>query len=189
MSRVIRGKARVVPSEVVDASRKASCIVAEAETQAKTLVEAAHREAATIRETAQAQGESAGRADAAAVVLRAEQARLQTLKSSEPAVIRLAIEAAEKILRDTIEQEPEHIKKTVSALLERASRASGVAVRVHPSDVSLVEELRGVFSFDVTKDDALERGECIVESNLGELDARFSVQLAALEKALVDDDA
>ena len=99
------------------------------------------------------------------------------------------MKAAEKLVRDAIRAEPKRVQITAVELLERATRASQVVVRVHPLDVPLIEELKAQGqTFGISSDESLERGECVVESNLGELDARFSVQLAALEKALADDE-
>ena len=70
--------------------------------------------------------------------------------------------------------------------------ARQVTLRVHPEDGALLEaaladlrataELRG--SLHIEPDAALERGDCIVISDAGVLDARIETQLLALQRAL-----
>jgi flagellar biosynthesis/type III secretory pathway protein FliH len=67
-----------------------------------------------------------------------------------------------------------------------------VVVRVHPDDLPVVEALRarigeraGVTGgFTVTTDVEVGRGGCVVESELGRIDARVETKLAALARAV-----
>jgi flagellar biosynthesis/type III secretory pathway protein FliH len=64
--------------------------------------------------------------------------------------------------------------------LERVRRASRVRVRVHPSDAAQLIELEA----EVVEDPSITRGGCVVESELGEVDARLEVRLDALARAI-----
>jgi len=79
-------------------------------------------------------------------------------------------------------------------VLTRARRARDVVVRLHPDDAAILERAApdvaaraGRASFTVKADASIERGGCVVETDLGELDARIDVQLDALARALAPD--
>ncbi|MEM9069061.1 MAG: FliH/SctL family protein [Myxococcota bacterium] len=182
MSRVIRGKDKVVPGEVVDAHERASSIVSEAEAKAKALVEAAEQEAAAIRSRAEAEGTEAARAEAAALLVAAEQALREARAEAEPKLVALAIGAAEQLLRAELELAPAKVHSLVGEVLDRARRAREQTLHVHPDDAPTLRTLLpGVV---LHEDESLERGDCVVETDLGRLDGRLSVRVAALRRVL-----
>lgn len=193
MSRVIRGGGegpRVVPSEVYDAREEAARIVEEARRAAGALVEEARREADAIRAQARAAGEEEGRARAAADLLRAAEVRDETLRRAERDVVALALAAAKRIVGDELALAPDRVGRIVGEVLDRARRAQRVVVRVAPEDAEAVRrtiETRGATAV-VEADASIARGGCVVSTDLGELDARIEVKLAALERALLGED-
>ena len=75
----------------------------------------------------------------------------------------------------------------VTAALDRARRARQVRVRLHPDDVAALAALAASPfppAVTLTPDATLSRGDCIVESDLGTIDARVSTKLDALSEAL-----
>jgi len=181
VSKVIRGG--VVPGEVVDARTRADEIVAAAKEEAERLVSRARAEADAIREDARREGEEAGRAEAAATLLEAKQILEQTRTQAEPALVALAAKAARRVVRAELKQSPEQIVAIVREVLDRARRATSLTLRAHPADLPLLAKVAA--SAELVADDSLERGGCVLVSELGEVDARLEVQLDALERALV----
>lgn len=197
MSRVIRGgpggpvepssagatpAPRVVPGEVYDARGEAARIVEAAERQAAEIRATAERDGARIREEARRGGLESARAEVAALLLRASEAHDRLLAGAEKELATLAIAAAKRIVGEELAAAPERIGHVVSDVLARARRARNVRVRVHPDDVAALRKMHP--NAAVEGDPAITRGGCVVETDLGELDARLEVQLGALARAL-----
>ncbi len=102
------------------------------------------------------------------------------LEEAESSVAAIAVAAARKVVAEELSLRPEHIRAIVGAALERVRRASRVRVRVHPSDAAHLV----LSDVPVVEDESIERGGCVVESELGDVDARLEVRLAAIERAL-----
>ena len=185
MARVIKGVGRTIPGVVVEASERAQSIVEEATTRAEAIVGQANKQANLITDEAKRQGAQSGRAQAAALLQQAHQAKADALSEAENTVVSIAISAAKRVVGDIAEQNPGRIKDVVAELLKRAERASRLTVLVNPQDLPLLSGMQTDGQpFNAEGDDRLKRGECIVSTNLGDLDARFDVQLDALERAL-----
>ena len=196
MSRVIRGKGDgprgVVPREVYDAAEEAKRIVDEARSEAKRIVDEAERDAAAIRQRAQDEGLEAGRAEAATLLARAAALRDRALVDAEKDTATVALAAAERIVGEELAIAPEHIASIVGQALARARRANEVVVTVCPEDAESLRTLQEKVAahagqparFSIREDPAVSRGGCVVRTELGEIDARVEVQLAALAHAL-----
>ena len=193
MSRVIRGGGgggddrRVVPGEVFDAQGEAQRIVAEAREQAEGIVAEARERADTLRSEAAREGREAGRAEAAEQLARAAALRDQALEQAEAQIVQLALAAAKRIVGKEIALEPERVRGIVRDVVGRARRAGRLTARVHPDDVQAVRALESEHDHPlaVEPDDAIARGGCIVDTDVGRIDARIEVQLEALERALL----
>lgn len=94
-------------------------------------------------------------------------------------VARLSMALAQQVVRSEIRQRPELVvdvaHEALGALMASARR---VVVRVNPSDLTLVtqgtSELLSSRDARVLADDRIERGGCLIESDLGGVDARVS---------------
>jgi flagellar biosynthesis/type III secretory pathway protein FliH len=78
------------------------------------------------------------------------------------------------------------------ALAASRATAGAVVVRVHPDDLPAVERerprwaerLAAAIQLRVVADPTVGRAGCVVETPVGRLDARLSVQLDAFERAV-----
>jgi flagellar biosynthesis/type III secretory pathway protein FliH len=171
-----RGKERVIDGEVVDARLEAT-----------RLLEAARLDAAALHTSAEAAGFEAGRQAGLASVTEAAVAGVagaaRRLANAEADLVHLAVAIAEKIVRRQLTLTPETVADIAADALTWARRRHEVTVRVHPDDVAFVtERLPGV---KVTEDDALARGGCVVDTEVGRIDGRLESQLAAIERGLL----
>jgi flagellar biosynthesis/type III secretory pathway protein FliH len=89
------------------------------------------------------------------------------------------------LLGEELSARPEHVASVVERELSRVRGARHVTLHAHPADLALLEpvddlcarlELSGVLTFSA--DASLERGGCVLESDLGEIDARLETRLA-----------
>jgi type III secretion system HrpE/YscL family protein len=205
MSRILRGGprpsdvvaptapgARIVPSAVFDGRAEAARIVAAARAEAAEIVETARLDARNSARDAEREGRVEGRAEAAAALAEALAIRDRALADAEREVARVALVAAERLVGEAIVADPARLATIVGDGLARARRARDVVVRVHPDDAPHVESLRSAIAaragrpatFSVRPDADLTRGSCLVETDLGTIDARLETKLDALARAL-----
>jgi flagellar biosynthesis/type III secretory pathway protein FliH len=189
VTRIVKDGAKApdkVPNKVIDGA------VFDARNEASRIVTEAHAEAERIREQARAEGRAEGRAEIAAMIARARRDIDRRVAAAELELRALAVRIAERILRRQLSLEPERVVDIARGALEDARSRHEMVLRVHPDDVSAIERdkpgLLARLSVSahvlVRADDAIERGGCIVETDVGTVDARLATQLAALRKVL-----
>jgi flagellar assembly protein FliH len=204
MSRILRGgprpsddsplfsASRRIPAEVVAARAEAARLLEEARHEAEAIRHAARQDAARVLEGARAEGRAGGHAEAAAACIEAAGLRDGALAEAERTIARLALSAAERLFGESLDVSPERIAAIVGDGLSRARRARDVVVRVHPDDAGQLASLKASIAaragcpadFAVRVDPALTRGGCVVETELGTVDARLETRLDALARAL-----
>jgi flagellar biosynthesis/type III secretory pathway protein FliH len=187
MGRVIRaqrsGRA-VVPAAVYDAQLEAA-----------DMRERAARDAESIRQSAYAEGYAAGNAAAAKQLFDLARVRADLTKRSETEATQAALLVAGQLLGSTLEAEPERIAALLKPHLARMRRAQRLTLSLHPEDAAWLEqhpetlsELREqhtiASSLELRRDPSITRGGCVLESNIGELDARIETRLQLLAAAL-----
>jgi type III secretion protein L len=195
MSRVVKGPGRggaVMPAAVYDAHEEARRLVAAARAEAAALRAAAEEERQAARRAGQAQGRDEGRAEVAGLLVaaRAAAARLQTEAAAE--LRTLAVRIAEKVLGRTLAAAPELCADVAAEALRAARHQRRVLLRAHPDDLAALEAARPRLrqlldhapDLDLRGDPTIDRGGCVVETEVGVIDARLATQLAAIERAL-----
>lgn len=174
----------VVPAAVYDAQLEAAAIRQQAETEAEQIRKAAH-----------AQGYAAGQAAAARQLFDLAAVQAELGKRAERDATRAALLVAGQLLGTTLSTEPEKIVALLKPHLARMRRAARIVLRLHPDDAAWLQdhpealnELREqhtlASSLELRSDAGLTRGGCVVESNIGDLDARVETRLTLLATAL-----
>jgi flagellar assembly protein FliH len=177
--------------------------VPKAQNEAERILKEAKSEAATIRDKAKQEGLNTGRVagqeeskaklkEALEVLNQAINERKKIIKDSESEILRLALKSAEQIIRSEVSLHRDVCLNIVSEAIMRVSDREQVIVRVNREDAEYIKRykdrlsgiLDGVKSFSVLEDATIEPGGCIVETNLGYVDARISTKLKSLEEAL-----
>jgi len=185
--------AKVVKSDVYDATLAAAQIVDAAHVQARRILENAEQDRQTVIEAALREGYEHGLAQWNAAVAKVNAARDRYISESEPELVRLAVRIAQKILGEELRTNPEAIVNITRECLRGLSRERSLAIRVHPSDldlmrrsIDLLHEAAGPQrSINVVADPAVGAGGCIVESEYGVVDARLETQIRCMEELLV----
>ncbi len=132
------------------------------------------------------------RAEVAAQWIALAEQRDRQLAALEPQLVELGLQLARRILDEELRLAPERIAALAAPLLARVRRARQVVVRVHPDDrdalAAQLPALRAsaelAAAVHIQDDPDLARGDCVVVSDAGALDARIETQLRALGKAL-----
>lgn len=177
---------KVVPGVVLDARDEAKRIVELAEQRAHALLAEAEATADRMHREAVERGHAEGLEQAAAILAQAEAARDEALSREREVIVELALSVAAKIVEAELETRPEQADAILRGLLERMRRARHITVHVHPRDAARIADLLEEHMTAVP-DPALARGEFRIESEQGELDARFETRLRLLRELLASD--
>ncbi|MCU0239318.1 MAG: FliH/SctL family protein, partial [Pyrinomonadaceae bacterium] len=125
-------------------------------------------------------------------LLESREIREKTFVETEQDILRLSIKLAEKIIGQEIKSDKKVIAELVSNALRNTKRQDKITVRVNPNDFTTVQEHFAMLSqssrstyVDIVPDPRVSNSGCIIESEVGTVDARLETQLRALEKALL----
>jgi len=113
----------------------------------------------------------------------AEQARSDALE--------IGFQVARKILETELHQSPDALFSLVRSAVRRAGESRRVAVRLPPEDASMVQSDAGratlegltVARIEFVPDPSLQRGDCVVDTDFGQVDGRLGTRLAELRRA------
>lgn len=135
--------------------------------------EQARQEAVRLQELAQA---------SAASLLEMEEEMGQAL-------IALSIQIAERVLRSTLDSQPEKILDVVRDIIHlEADKEAALTLRVHPADEALVRQYLAsepaAGHWRLRADETIARGGCIAETVLGSIDATLQTRWERVTAAL-----
>ena len=182
----------VISAETYGAYNEAKEILSVAEAEAERI----RQEAVRLRDEQVRQGFGEGHKkgyEEALGGLAALEARFDQLCANlEPQLIDLAVGIAKKIIGHELSSKPETIVEIVAQALRTIRHQREITVRVHPNHLAVVEqhksELLGVLTrapdIVVRADDDVPVGGCVIESELGRIEAELETQLEMLKRAL-----
>lgn len=103
-------------------------------------------------------------------------------------VASVSVKIAERILRKEIENKSP-VELVIRESLGKLLGAEEVKLRLNPSDLELIscsaDSLKGGISkFRCKQDNSVEKGGCLIETEIGNIDARISTQLDEISKKL-----
>lgn len=183
-------------------ARGQALLMGEAQKQAQAVIEAAHEQAEQIRQDAQEaarnlqeeaylSGRQAGIEEWAQRLLQTSLQSHQQLKQQRERMARMVLAAVEKIAPL---QDPQGVYRQVLRMLSKSMQAVRyVTVRVCPQELAhaetaLRELARGSAIgklIEVSADERLGAGSCLVESDQGIIDLSLDSQLKALRNAIL----
>ena len=173
--------------------------ITKVKSEAQKIIEQAYAEAERIREEAREEGRQAGREEASAQIEEALatlneaiKERKKIIKDAENEILRLALRVAEQIIRSEVSLHRDVCLNIVAEAISRVSDREQIIVKVNREDAEYLKRykdrlagmLDGVKSFSIIEDANVEPGGCLIETNLGFIDARISTKLKAIEEAL-----
>lgn len=192
VSAPVLNASKVVKNQIVAARAEAGRILEEAGEFADRVRREAIEETANLREQAYAEGMKKALAEFEQNLLEAAEIRERVWRETEKDLLRLAVRLAEKIIGREIKTEKRTVNDIVAAALQNARQQEKLTVRVNPSDLSLIEEEREKFLpsgraqfIDFVADPRVSSGGCLIESEVGTIDARLETQLRVLKRALL----
>lgn len=188
------------------AQKKANDALTAAAQKIQQFQELAKTKAEEANKAAYAQGLEQGRIDGKRLghdeylelMIKARDLYVQAIKerdklidNTEPELARLAVGIAQRLIGQEITSNGEFIMSVVRDALADCKDREQVTIRVAPNDYHLVNNDRETFArmveglrdFDLVSDSTIEAGGCIIETNLGNIDARLSTQINAIKMA------
>jgi flagellar assembly protein FliH len=113
-------------------------------------------------------------------------------RSAERQVVDLALQIAQKVIEREVENMPDLAIHVIRAALEEMDARTAVRVRVSPDDEDLLRRRWaqvvppgiGADRIELVKDERVQSGGAIIETNHGQVDAQLETKLAQLGNAL-----
>lgn len=189
---------------LAEAKAERDRILSEAQAKAKKLIEQSKLYSQTAHANAEregfAEGKERARDEAVSDLRKVMESARDTLKqtrqlhetlakSMESGLAKLAVKIAEKVISKEVSSDPDVVVAMVRAQLEKMKDRDHVIIHVHPEDLHTVKEKKEMFvqfapqvkTLEIESDSRVDRGSCMVETNLGTVDASITTQLQAIE--------
>lgn len=114
--------------------------------------------------------------------------------STEEAVVKFAFGVAERIIRREVSLDRTIVLGQIRESVRRVLGVERLTIRVHPDELAAVREQKSVIQSNgdsireivVEGDEGLALGDCVLESDMGNIDARLSTQLKQIENVLFE---
>ncbi len=176
----------------------------EARSKAQEIIQQAQYEADKIRSQAEEyrqrgyeegyhQGYEEGKAHLTETILGLNRENEERFKQLEPQLVQLAVRIAEKLIGEQLTLTPETITNIVRNALGAVRHQQEIYMRVNPDDYEMIinekprllDALSRARDIDIRADPTIERGGCLIESEIGTIEATLSQQLKTIEKILL----
>ncbi len=183
---------------LTDAKLEAERIISEAQTEVEKIKSEAQTEGVTL---GQEEGYQEGNAEVKRLVDRvhkilnaAIEKRREIIMEAENQMVELVLLISKKVVKVISEEQKNVVVSNVIQALRKMKSRGEVEIRVNLEDVSLttdhindfMEMVESVSAITVLEDSTIEKGGCLIETNLGRIDARISSQLREIEDRIRD---
>lgn len=120
--------------------------------------------------------------------------RREIILEAENQMVELVLIIAKKVVKVISEEQKNVVISNVIQALRKMKSRGEVEIRVNLEDLSLttdhikdfMEMIESVSAITVLEDSTIEKGGCLIETNLGRIDARISSQLREIEDRIRD---
>ncbi len=126
------------------------------------------------------------------VVSTAVDIRDEIIRSSEKLMTEMILMIARKVIKDEIVERREVVINNIKEAIRRVKDRDRIDIRVNFADLDmttahkdeLIKMMESLKKVNIYEDSRVERGGCIIETDVGAIDARISTQLDAIEEAI-----
>jgi len=194
----LQSEDKVITKGALDVRDKVKQIIARAQVEAKIIKNKAkeiYEQVQNIREQEKEKGFLEGKDEGYAKVTE-ELARMKSenaeiMENLESEALKLIYEIAAKVIGDAVKFNDDDLLGLIKQALHSAM-GGDLVVFVNPADLErvkakesqLVNAINATQSLHIKATDNVKEGGCMVESDLGTIDASLEIQLEALKKAL-----
>jgi type III secretion protein L len=183
----------IIRGDVYSASAKARELLHKAQQESEEIVRKAREQSEELRKSGYDAGYQEGIAQTVELMTKARMEHEQFLKNANRDVMDLAFKIAEKIIGKQLETDPETIIGIVKQAMQNVRGSKELTIRVHPDDAKILrtnhEDLNEALGrqriIDIVEDKKVTPGGCIIESEIGTVEAQLQTQLERLKKILL----
>ncbi len=126
------------------------------------------------------------------IVSTAVDIRDDIIRSSEKLMTDLILMISRKVIKDEIVERREVVINNIKEAIKRVKDRDRIDIRVNFADLDmttahkdeLIKMMETLKKVNIYEDSRVERGGCIIETDVGAIDARISTQLDAIEEAI-----
>jgi flagellar assembly protein FliH len=126
------------------------------------------------------------------IVSTAVDIRDDIIRSSEKLMTEMILMIARKVIKDEIVERREVVINNIKEAIKRVKDRDRIDVRVNFADLDmttahkdeLIKMMESLKKVNIYEDSRVERGGCIIETDVGAIDARISTQLDTIEEAI-----
>ena len=188
----------VVDKEILDASEQARQIVEEARVDAQKLKSEAQEILNQVREEMEKaktegyqEGYEEGVEKGLEMLIRVKELRQKLFDDNEREMVKLVFEIAEKIIAREIRDNEKAIFNIVRMALSDAV-GEKIQIRLNPQDYEnikkneeeLLQKVESGRNYVFRSDESVKQGGCVIETEIGTIDAQLETQLGAIKKVL-----
>lgn len=114
-------------------------------------------------------------------------------KNCEEEMIHLAVNVAKTVIGTEINSDPKLVQSVIKKAVLQLQNREEMTIAVNPDDLAEAEKFRSKLSLlikDIDKvtfksDHLIARGGCVVETNIGSIDARIETQLESIQETFL----
>jgi len=126
------------------------------------------------------------------IVGQAIDVREDIIQASEKQMVEMILVIARKVIKDEIIERKEVVLNNIREALKRIKDRDRVDIRVNFADLELttahkdelIKMMESLRKVNIFEDSRIDRGGCIIETDVGAIDARISTQLKEIEEAI-----
>ena len=114
------------------------------------------------------------------------------LSQARKDIMDLVQRAVASLVHSELVHTPSHVRSIVETLLQDVRNARAITVQVHPEDrgllpdaAELAQSVEALGVISIVEDLTLGRGDCMVTSALGDIDARIETKLEQFRQLLL----
>jgi len=186
---------------------EAEQLIQRAKTEVERMVKEAEMRVAEIEHEAYQKGYEAGRevgfkkgqaevrrlVDRLGVIIgQAIDIREEIIAASEKQMVEMILMIARKVIKDEVAERKEVVLNNIREALKRIKDRDRVNIRVNFADLELttahkdelIKMMESLRKVNIYEDSRVDRGGCIIETDVGAIDARISTQLKEIEDAI-----
>lgn len=184
-------KTRIVPQEAFSALLSADEMLGEVQKDALEYRNKVAKECEEIKEAASKEGFEAGQLKWTELLQGLEEERTRARKELEDSLVPLALAAVKKIVGRELELKPETVVDIVATALKAVTTHKKVTIYVNRGDLEWVEREKPRFKalfenlqiLSIAPREDVQPGGCVIETEVGIINAQLPHQLDALEGA------
>lgn len=189
----LAGDKAVLKGDVVQALSSAERIVEEARQRAREIVEKAQAEQVAIREQSSRDGYEEGLGQLNDIIADAKRKYGKILEGAESELLKLSLKIAERIVGKALEMDRSVLLDIIHKAIQSLKYQKEIRIRIHPEDVAYLKDQKMQLyamlgeskEIEVVEDPLVGRGGCIIDTEIGTIDARLETQLKVMERKLI----